>query len=122
MQDKRSSAPDPAPGFPVRVGVVDMGSNAIRFVIADFIAPSTWTALVSERLPVRLADHVFETGLLSDDAIEAAVAVMERFRDVTRRARGRIITAPSRPAPSGKARTGGLWSGKSAAERDCDWR
>lgn len=82
MQDRRSAPPDPSPGFPLRVGVVDMGSNAIRFVIADFIAPSTWTPLVSERVPVRLADHVFESGVLSDEAIEAAVAVMERFRGV----------------------------------------
>jgi exopolyphosphatase/guanosine-5'-triphosphate,3'-diphosphate pyrophosphatase len=58
-----------------------MGSNAIRFVIADFIAPSTWTALVSERVPLRLADHVSESGQLSDEGIEAAVSVMERFRD-----------------------------------------
>ena len=81
MQDKRSAPPDLSPGFPVRVGVVDMGSNAIRFVIADFIAPATWTALVSERIPVRLADHASEAGLLSAEGIEAAVAVMERFRD-----------------------------------------
>ena len=81
MQDKRSAPPDLSPGFPVRVGVVDMGSNAIRFVIADFIAPATWTALVSERIPVRLADHASEAGLLSVEGIEAAVAVMERFRD-----------------------------------------
>ena len=82
MQDKRSAPPDPSPGFPIRVGVVDMGSNAIRFVIADFIAGSTWTPLVSERIPVRLAGHVFESGFLSDEAIEVAVGVMERFRDV----------------------------------------
>lgn len=82
MQDKRSASQDPSPGFPIRVGVVDMGSNAIRFVIADFVALSTWTPLVSERIPVRLADHAFESGVLSDEGIEAAVAVMERFRDV----------------------------------------
>jgi exopolyphosphatase/guanosine-5'-triphosphate,3'-diphosphate pyrophosphatase len=64
------------------VGVVDMGSNAIRFVIADFVGPTTWTPLVSERIPVRLADHAFEAGVLSAEAIGAAVAVMERFRDV----------------------------------------
>ena len=81
MQDKRSAPPDPSPGFPLRVGVVDMGSNAIRFVVADFIAPFTWTALVSERVPVRLADRASESGLLSAEAMDAAVAVMERFRD-----------------------------------------
>jgi exopolyphosphatase/guanosine-5'-triphosphate,3'-diphosphate pyrophosphatase len=81
MQDRRSAAPDLSPGFPLRVGVVDMGSNAIRFVVADFIAPTTWTALVSERVPVRLADRVSETGLLSEEAMDAAVAVMARFRD-----------------------------------------
>src|SRR5688572_29416410 len=81
MQDRRSSPPDPAPGFPMRVGVVDMGSNAIRFVIADFIAPSTWTALVNERIPVRLAGHVSETGLLSAEGMDAAVSVIERFRN-----------------------------------------
>jgi exopolyphosphatase/guanosine-5'-triphosphate,3'-diphosphate pyrophosphatase len=59
-----------------------MGSNAIRFVVADFIAPTTWTLLVSERIPVRLADHAFESGILSDEAIEAAVNVMDRFHDV----------------------------------------
>jgi exopolyphosphatase/guanosine-5'-triphosphate,3'-diphosphate pyrophosphatase len=59
-----------------------MGSNAIRLVVADFIAPTTWTSLLSERIPVRLADHAFENGILSDEAIEAAVGVMERFRDV----------------------------------------
>ena len=82
MSDRRSAAQDPAPGFPLRIGVVDMGSNAIRIVVAEFIAPFTWTALLSERIPVRLADRAGATGNLPEDAIEAAVAVMERFRDV----------------------------------------
>lgn len=78
----RPAGQDPAPGFPLRVGVVDMGSNASRIVVAEFIAPTTWTALVSERIPLRLADRALGTGDLPDDAIEAVVAVMSRFRDV----------------------------------------
>lgn len=82
MRDRRSAVQDPAPGFPLRIGVVDMGSNAIRIVVAEFIAPYTWTALLSERIPLRLADRAGVAGNLPEDAIEAAVAVMERFRDV----------------------------------------
>lgn len=82
MTATRLHSPDPAPGFPLRVGVLDMGSNAIRIVVAEFIAPFTWTALLSDRVPLRLADRTFATGELPDDAIEAAVAVMERFGDV----------------------------------------
>jgi exopolyphosphatase/guanosine-5'-triphosphate,3'-diphosphate pyrophosphatase len=74
--------PDPAPGFPLRIGVVDMGSNAIRILVAEFIAPYTWTTLLSERVPIRLGSRVFETGELDEESFEAAVSVMERFRDV----------------------------------------
>ena len=82
MTPRRKLVPDPAPGFPLRIGVVDMGSNAIRLVVAEFIAPFTGTPLVSERIPLRLAAHSSESGNLPADTIEAAVAVMERFRDV----------------------------------------
>ncbi len=78
----RTRGPDLAPGFPIRVGVVDMGSNAIRLEVAEFIAPATWTALVDERIPVRLGHGTYRTGLLEERAIDAAVGAMERFRDV----------------------------------------
>jgi exopolyphosphatase/guanosine-5'-triphosphate,3'-diphosphate pyrophosphatase len=76
--------PDLAPGFPLRVGVVDMGSNAIRLMAAEFIAPATWTELVNERIPVRLGHRVYQTGRLEDDAIGAAVEAMARFADILR--------------------------------------
>lgn len=82
MTPRRWHFPDPAPGFPLKIGVVDMGSNAIRLIVAEFIAPSTWTPLVSERLPVRLAGTASLAGDLPEEAIEAAVGVMERFRDI----------------------------------------
>jgi exopolyphosphatase/guanosine-5'-triphosphate,3'-diphosphate pyrophosphatase len=79
---KRSTESDPSPGFPLRIGVVDMGSNAIRILAAEFIAPYTWTTLVSDRAPIRLGRSVFETGEIDEESVEAAVTVMERFRDV----------------------------------------
>lgn len=79
---KRLTEPDPSPGFPLRIGVVDMGSNAIRILAAEFIAPHTWTTLVSDRVPIRLGSSVFETGEIDEESVEAAVTVMERFRDV----------------------------------------
>lgn len=74
--------PDPAPGFPLRVGVVDMGSNAIRLLASEFIAPSTYTELYTERVPVRLGHTVYQTGHLDPKAMESAVKTMARFRDV----------------------------------------
>jgi exopolyphosphatase/guanosine-5'-triphosphate,3'-diphosphate pyrophosphatase len=79
---RRSTEPDPSPGFPLRIGVVDMGSNAIRFLVAEFVAPYTWTTLLSERVPIRLGRPVFETGEIDEESLEAAITVMERFRDV----------------------------------------
>jgi exopolyphosphatase/guanosine-5'-triphosphate,3'-diphosphate pyrophosphatase len=81
---REKRAPDLAPGFPVRVGVVDMGSNAIRVVAAEFIAPTTWTELVNERLPVRLGHRVYRTGRLEADAIRGAVGAMARFAGILR--------------------------------------
>lgn len=77
-----SLQPDPAPGFPLRVGVVDMGSNAIRLLAAEFIAPATYTELASERIPVRLGHQVYRTRRLDEAGIAAAVQAMKRFADI----------------------------------------
>lgn len=59
-----------------------MGSNAIRLLAADFIAPATYTELVTERIPVRLGRHVFRTRRLEETAVAAAVQAMRRFADI----------------------------------------
>lgn len=84
---KRDPESDLAPGFPLRVGVVDMGSNAIRLLAAEFIGPTTYTELVSERMPVRLGHRVYQTGRLEGAAIQAAVEAMARFRDLLKQLR-----------------------------------
>ncbi|MGC6487771.1 MAG: HD domain-containing protein [Planctomycetota bacterium] len=64
---------------PARIGVVDMGSNAIRFLIAE-ARGETHRIVESHRLPVRLGRAVFQTGLIPEAAISDTVDAFRRFR------------------------------------------
>jgi len=66
--------------FPLRVAAVDMGSNAIRFLVAEFASEAQYATLASERVPVRLGHGVYLSGRLDQAAMDAAVANLERFR------------------------------------------
>jgi exopolyphosphatase/guanosine-5'-triphosphate,3'-diphosphate pyrophosphatase len=67
--------------FPFRVGCVDAGSNAIRFLVGEFTGPTDFETLVYERVPVRLGHQVFLTGRLAPKAVEGALAAFASFRD-----------------------------------------
>jgi len=67
--------------FPFRVGCVDAGSNAIRFLVAEFTGPTEFEPLAYERVPVRLGHQVFLTGRLAPQAMEGAVTAFASFRD-----------------------------------------
>ncbi len=77
---KKEAQPEPAASFPLRVASVDVGSNAIRFVAAEFTGPVTRTVLDEERRGVRLGHDVFLTGRLAAEPVEAAVAGLADFR------------------------------------------
>lgn len=64
---------------PGRVGIVDMGSNAIRFLVAEAAGP-TVTVLENHRLPVRLGREVFHTGQIPDTTLADTVDAFRRFR------------------------------------------
>ena len=73
----RVSAPKRArTSKPFRCAAVDVGSNAIRFLAAEFAAPSRFTVLRAERNAVRLGHGVFINGRLSPGELEAAVQVL----------------------------------------------
>lgn len=85
MQSARTPPPeadaDPAPmGFPLRVAAIDVGSNAIRFVAAEFDAPRRYRELIYERVPVRLGHAAFLTGEMTGGAMDRAVEAFGRFR------------------------------------------
>ena len=62
-----------------RIGIVDMGSNAIRFAVAEATA-GTIGLLESHRLPVRLGRDVFHTGQIPEPTLADIVDAFRRFR------------------------------------------
>jgi exopolyphosphatase/guanosine-5'-triphosphate,3'-diphosphate pyrophosphatase len=66
--------------FPIRLAAVDVGSNAIRLLVAEFAAPDRIRVLAAERAPVRLGRGAFLTGRLTAASIKAALAALERFQ------------------------------------------
>ena len=63
----------------IRIGIVDMGSNAVRFMIAE-VSGEEQRIIESHRLQVRLGKEVFATGLIPESAIEDTVDAFRRFR------------------------------------------
>ncbi|HEX2095530.1 MAG TPA: Ppx/GppA phosphatase family protein [Longimicrobiaceae bacterium] len=83
MSQLRSTAcekPPPAT-FPLRVASMDVGSNAIRFVAAEFTDATRRAVLDEERVAVRLGRDVFLTGKLAPEAMDAAVRGLAGFRE-----------------------------------------
>ena len=76
----RKDAPAADAAFPIRVAAIDVGSNAIRFLAAEFASLAEYQVLAEERVPVRLGHDVFLTGKLAPDAQDAAVAAIAGFR------------------------------------------
>ncbi|MEE2835309.1 MAG: Ppx/GppA phosphatase family protein [Myxococcota bacterium] len=62
-----------------RIGIVDMGSNAIRFMIAE-ASGREHRIVESHRLAVRLGTPVFQSGMIPDATIADIVDAFRRFR------------------------------------------
>ncbi len=62
-----------------RIGIVDMGSNAIRFLVAEVRSGAT-AMLESHRLPMRLGRDVFHTGQIPEATLADVVDAFRRFR------------------------------------------
>jgi exopolyphosphatase/guanosine-5'-triphosphate,3'-diphosphate pyrophosphatase len=68
------------PSFPLRVAAIDIGSNAIRFMAAEFVAREGYQVLQSIREPVRMGRDAFRARLIRPEVMEAAVSAIGRFR------------------------------------------
>src|SRR5688572_2409627 len=68
--------------FPLRIGSIDIGSNAMRAMVAEFASPGSYTVLVQDRRAIRLGHDVFLTGRLTQEAMDAAVEALRAFAKI----------------------------------------
>jgi exopolyphosphatase/guanosine-5'-triphosphate,3'-diphosphate pyrophosphatase len=67
--------------MPPFLGAIDVGSNAIRVVVAELM-PNELRRIEAERVPVRLGHGAFTHGELDPRTIDDAVAAFVRFREL----------------------------------------
>lgn len=67
-----------------KYGAVDIGSNAIRLLIASVIEQANKPALFNKvslvRVPIRLGAEVFTTGVISDNNVRRMIDALNAFR------------------------------------------
>jgi exopolyphosphatase/guanosine-5'-triphosphate,3'-diphosphate pyrophosphatase len=89
----------------VIVGIVDVGSNSMRLLVAR-VARGSVKELERERVYARLGDDAYRLGRISSEKLEQAREVAERFARVARKAGSErletIVTAPGRQAENGE--------------------
>ncbi|CAN5768387.1 Ppx/GppA phosphatase family protein [soil metagenome] len=68
--------------FPLRAAAIDVGSNAMRLIVAEFTGTTAYVSLAEQRLPVRLGASVFSAdgGPLDEALMDSAVAGLAGFR------------------------------------------
>ncbi|MDA3951689.1 MAG: HD domain-containing protein [Spirochaeta sp.] len=81
MAKHRDSAPTP-PEAPRIVSVIDVGSTAIRMVVAEINADSSWTRVDRASRPLSLGRDVFISGFLSTESMRDAVAILKGFKEL----------------------------------------
>ncbi|MBO9668187.1 MAG: hypothetical protein J7501_15400 [Bdellovibrio sp.] len=65
-----------------RVSAIDIGSNAIRMMVADISDAAPLLRIDKKfRAPVRLGHDVFTTGIISPETMEIAIATFRKFAE-----------------------------------------
>ena len=87
---------------PVKVAVIDVGSNSARLLVASVTRSGEVKELRRERDYLRLGDDAYRLGRIGDAKLEETGAVLRRYAKVARK-RGvermtTIVTAPGRQA------------------------
>ncbi len=67
--------------MPPFLGAIDVGSNAIRVVVAELL-PNELRRIEAERVPVRLGHGAFTQGELDPRTVDEAVAAFVHFREM----------------------------------------
>jgi exopolyphosphatase/guanosine-5'-triphosphate,3'-diphosphate pyrophosphatase len=87
---------------PVRVAIIDVGSNSVRLLIASAKRSGHVRELDRDRVYLRLGDDAYRLGRIGDRKLDGLADVAERFARRARAARVElletVVTAPGRQA------------------------
>ena len=64
----------------MKLAAIDIGSNSIKLIVVDAAASDSFAVLARDKEVVRLGHETLSRGRLSQDAIERAIACIQRFR------------------------------------------
>ncbi len=103
--DGATAASRPAPGE--RIAAIDVGSNSIRLVVAEYEPQAGLTIIDEVKDQPRLATGLAATGRLDEFAMARAIQALQRMREVTKRRGVRrvvaVATSAVREASNGAA-------------------
>lgn len=77
----------------MRVAAFDLGSNSFHLIVAEVQAEGSFEPIITEKEMLRLGDLVGRHGRIPDDAADAAVSVVRRFRQLADAAGAEEIAA-----------------------------
>jgi len=80
--NKLAGTSDATSEGPKVVAVIDMGSSAIRMVVAEIGEDGQWRRLDRVGKPISLGKDVFVTGYLSAESMRQAIKILSGFREV----------------------------------------
>ena len=71
-----------APAVPEILGVIDLGSNAVRMLIAQVLPDGSIDVLERLQRAVRLGQDTFRTGQLRGETMRSAISILRDYRHV----------------------------------------
>ena len=66
----------------MRIAALDLGSNSFHLLVVETRPDGSFVPLVREKEMLRLGDVVAREGVLTEEAIEAAIDTVRRFKTI----------------------------------------
>ena len=66
----------------MRIAALDLGSNSFHLLVVETRPDGSFVPLVREKEMLRLGDVVAREGRLTEEAIEAAIETVRRFKTI----------------------------------------